>query len=598
MAQLDDAKLLKILNKSGQVKTQSNALKPLNDDQLMDLLKAGKTTKDLGQLATIQLRSSNYTPPDLSKEAQQKVYREQLKKQGPTQFWESSLLGMADIGAPVVQGFSWLGDKVSTGINAVAGTNLDTNSYERVTKGLKEANDAHNTVREGNKQGMDVVRLGTNIAFTTPLAATGGTLKAGTALSSAAGREFLARNAALGGLIGATGIHENNAERVKSMVAGAAGGAIGGIAAKGIDKVSQNAAKKVMQKATQKNLDAPVRSLANNARQAGYSLPPSYTNPNFINKSLAKIAGEADLARIASAKNQQVTNNLARKSIGLPEDQPITLEALGSVRQEAGQAYNVLKSLGQVKTDRRFAKDINDITKTYISAGRDFAVKGGDRIQNVVSQVQGNKFGADAALDMIKIARSEASVAFRAGDTDLGLANQKLANAIESQLERAVIQNTQVPRAAVQNFVNARKVIAKTYSIENALDASGNVSARKLASTLGKKPLSGELKQAAEFSQIYPQLNNVGVHGGNGITLFDGIMGVGGGAATGNPGVAALALARPALKAGLSTSFAGKTLGTPSYNSKLMEALIKANILSPITPVAGANIGATVKKSN
>ncbi|MFW3962193.1 glycoside hydrolase family 104 protein [Acinetobacter radioresistens] len=202
------------------------------------------SVNDLHQLFRAQ-KQANYTPPDLSKEAQQKVYREQLKKQGPTQFWESSLLGMADIGAPVVQGFSWLGDKVSAGVNAVAGTNLDTNSYERVTKGLKEANDAHNTVREGNKQGMDVVRLGTNIALTTPLAATGGTLKAGTALSSAAGREFLARNAALGGLIGATGIHENNAERVKSMVAGAASGAIGaGIgqkAGEGITKLAQKA---------------------------------------------------------------------------------------------------------------------------------------------------------------------------------------------------------------------------------------------------------------------------------------------------------------------------------------------------------------------
>lgn len=202
------------------------------------------SVNDLHQLFRAQ-KQANYTPPDLSKEAQQKVYREQLKKQGPTQFWESSLLGMADIGAPVVQGFSWLGDKVSAGVNAVAGTNLDTNSYERVTKDLKEANDAHNTVREGNKQGMDVVRLGANIALTTPLAATGGTLKAGTALSSAAGREFLARNAALGGLIGATGIHENNAERVKSMVAGAAGGTIGaGIgqkAGEGIIKLAQKA---------------------------------------------------------------------------------------------------------------------------------------------------------------------------------------------------------------------------------------------------------------------------------------------------------------------------------------------------------------------
>ena len=46
-------------------------------------------------------------------------------------------------------------------------------------------------------------------------------------LVSKAGAEFLGKNAALGALVGATGVHENNTQRLKSMGAGALGGAIG-----------------------------------------------------------------------------------------------------------------------------------------------------------------------------------------------------------------------------------------------------------------------------------------------------------------------------------------------------------------------------------
>ena len=532
---------------------------------------------------------SNYQPFDNTKEARQKREQEALKKQGPTQLWESGLLGLADTGVPVVQAAEYAADGIRGGINKVFGTNLETDRYEKLTKNYKNINDNHNTVRKANNQGADVTRMGANMLLTAPIAGLGGTLKSGVPLVSKAGAEFLGKNAALGALVGATGVHENNTERLKSMGAGAVGGALGGIAGRGIEKVSQKASQKIAQKATQKALDAPKNALITDARNAGYSVPPSYSNPNFINKSLAKVAGEADLARIASAKNQQVTNNLARKSVGLADDQPITVEALAEVRKQAGQAYKVLNGFGEIQTDRKFAKDLIDITKNYTSAGRDFNVAGGDRIQNIVNQVRSDRFGSDAALNMIKIARSDASAAFRAGDTDLGLANQKLANAIEGQLERAVAQNTKVPRAAVANFINARKVIAKTYSIENALDATGNVSARKLASTLGKKPLTSELKQAAQFSQAYPQLNNIGVHGGNGITLFDSLVGIGGGVATGNPSVAALTLGRPALKAGLNSNMAGKIMGTPSYNSALLELIKKSGMLSPTLPVVGAN---------
>ena len=178
-----------------------------------------------------------YTPVDNSKEARDKAVQDQLKKQGPTQAWESALLSLADKGAPVLQAFSYAGDGISTGLNKLLGTNLRTDSYEAVTRGLKTANQNHETVRKANNQGADLVRIGTDIATTIPLAvASGGVgvLKSGAPLWSKAGAAFIGENAALGGLIGATGVHANNAERLKSMRNGAIGGAVGGVVGKKI----------------------------------------------------------------------------------------------------------------------------------------------------------------------------------------------------------------------------------------------------------------------------------------------------------------------------------------------------------------------------
>lgn len=213
----------------------------INQDQI---------AKDLGlRVKFIDSKSkNNYQPFDNTKEARQKREQEALKKQGPTQLWESGLLGAADIGIPFVQAAQYAKDKVNQGINAVAGTNLPTNSYEGVTKTYKNINDAHNTVRKANNQGIDVGRIGANMVMTAPLAAAGGTLPSGAKLFSKAGAEFLGKNAAVGALIGATGTHENNTERLKNMGAGAVGGAIGAAAGQkvgeGVTKVAQKARNK------------------------------------------------------------------------------------------------------------------------------------------------------------------------------------------------------------------------------------------------------------------------------------------------------------------------------------------------------------------
>src|SRR2546422_1024671 len=52
---------------------------------------------------------------------------------------------------------------------------------------------------------------------------------------------------------------------------------------------------------------------------------------------------------------------------------------------------------------------------------------------------------------------------------------------------------------AVANLQSARQLIAKTYSVQGALDANGNVIASKLAGQMTRgKPLSGNLETIAK----------------------------------------------------------------------------------------------------
>ena len=97
--------------------------------------------------------------------------KKQAKEAGKTKVWESALLGASDLGAGVVQGFTYAADGINKGVNKALGTNLDTESYDRFTKQRQDIEDFHNVRREANGQGFDGWRLGGQVAATAPLAA-------------------------------------------------------------------------------------------------------------------------------------------------------------------------------------------------------------------------------------------------------------------------------------------------------------------------------------------------------------------------------------------------------------------------------------------
>lgn len=241
------------------------------------------------------------------------------------------------------------------------------------------------------------------------------------------------------------------------------------------------------------------------ARQAGYVIPPTQAKPTLGNRVLEGFAGKLTTAQNASAKNQAVTNNLAAKAIGLPADTKITPDVIKSVRDVAGQAYEAIGQSGTVTPGASYASALNAIEAPFKKAAQGFPNAKPSPVLQLVESLRSPTFDAASAVAKIKELRTAADDAFRSGNTDVGRASRAGAKALEDALESHLQQTGAVD--LLKNFRDARQLIAKTYTVEKALNpASGSVDARKLANELKKgKPLSGDLKSVAEFASTFPK---------------------------------------------------------------------------------------------
>jgi hypothetical protein len=245
---------------------------------------------------------------------------------------------------------------------------------------------------------------------------------------------------------------------------------------------------------------------AREAQEAGYVIPPTQVKPSLLNRFLEGAAGKISTAQNASFKNQQVTNQLAAKSLGLPEDVVITPEILTNIRAKAGQAYENLGATGTIKTSPKFIQALDEIKpyKDAVQASKDFPTADKSPIIDVIDQLKRKSFDVNSAVSKINVLRNDADMAFKSGDKSLYKANKEASKVLENTIENYLANTKQTD--LLQKFRDARQTIAKTYSVENALNIkTGTIDAKKLAAQLQKgKPLSGELKQVGEFGTAFP----------------------------------------------------------------------------------------------
>jgi len=287
------------------------------------------------------------------------------------------------------------------------------------------------------------------------------------------------------------------------------------------------------------------------ARNAGYVIPPSQARPSLGNRMLEGLSGKITTAQNASARNQVVTNAKAATAVGLPTDQPITVEALKRVRDAAGQTYEALGQSGTVRPGQAYNDALDKIVQPHLVAHIGFPNAKPSPVVSLVDSLRSDVFDAASAVAKIKELRNAADDAFRTGNTDIARASKSAAKALEDALD-AHLQSTGDTQA-LQVFRDARELIAKTYSVEKALNpTTGTIDARKLGQQITKgKPLTGELRAAGNFANRFPKAAQP-IEGMGSLpqtSPLDWAMGGGLAMGTGNPLMLASMAARPAARA-------------------------------------------------
>jgi hypothetical protein len=274
-----------------------------------------------------------------------------------------------------------------------------------------------------------------------------------------------------------------------------------------------------------------------NAQKAGYVVPPASVKPSVGNVALESVGGKAAVQQLASGRNQEVTNALAARSVGLSENQPITISELKEIRKNAGDVYKEVKKTGVINADRQFIGDLRAVRQETKEISKDFPdadIGSAEAIDRLVKSLAKRSFDAKSAVAYMKKLRKSATAnlsGINAADPDklsLGQAQRDAADALEEMVGRHL---TKIDRPELaEQFNNARKQIAKTYTVQGALETTGNVNASKLAALLRKdKPLSPELEQAARFAGAFPKASAVPERSGSpGVSALDAAMTAGG----------------------------------------------------------------------
>ncbi len=411
----------------------------------------------------------------------------------------------------------------------------------------------------------------------------------GALASPANGVRQAVTNAAIGGGAG-----------VASQAAGDMGGGTeaqilaGLLAGKAGGSAIQSAQAKQLAMQLQKQQNAPRDKTIADARAAGYVISPSETNPSTINHMLEGIAGKLSTRQLASQRNQDVTNSLARQSIGVGDEIPLSSGLMSQIRQDAYRGgYAPVENFGQVSTGGNYRRALDDISAKYTGAANSFPRAVSDDVGNMVNSLRVRSFDSGDAVKMGQILRDNAAKNYRQGDAAMGGAQRKASNAIENQIEMALSGSGQNGAALLDAFRDSRRQMAKAHTIEEVLnEGTGNVQAKKLGALLRKgAPLSDGLELTGRVSEAFPKnMQSPETMGAvPGISPLDVLggasMGAMGAAATGSPTGAilgALPAARPLVRSMILSKPYQNLMGDPKYkNSALTQLLAQGSVGNP-----------------
>ncbi len=420
---------------------------------------------------------------------------------------------------------------------------------------------------------------------------------------------------ALGAARGAVEPTTKGESVAKNVATGAAAGGVPVAALKGAaaaTRIMKGRAtlKGAEEAASNKVRDADIKE----AKDAGYKLTPTQLGQGAVARASEGLAGSAKMEKLASVKNQKVTNRLVKndlsdsmKDLGLKPlpNTPVTVKTLEDIRSDAAQYYNEVDKIPSVNWDPKFDRSVKLLsmksTGGAVSHPAEKAID--DLIGQLTSHPQwdGKSLRSDVTR-LRELSKTNYSAAERAGGdaekTALARAQDHASDLLEQLAERNLHQN-KLPADTISNFRKARQLMAKTYTVENALnETTGDVSAKFLGRELKRgKPLTGGMKKAARFARAFegsardPAAIRDPSEFGYGDLLLGGLGGAATHVATGNvAGLAALAARPTARHFMLSEAAQRQPSYGPGMRLRLADATANSQTLRRLAPAAAIGL--------
>jgi hypothetical protein len=327
------------------------------------------------------------------------------------------------------------------------------------------------------------------------------------------------------------------------------------------------------------------------ARDAGLAMPPSAIG-GITSKTVEGLSGAAKAEKLLSQKNAPILAGLGKQDVGMSADTPLTRDTVRNVRENAGKAYEPIKAAGELPVTEQFFNDINKAAASYDTAATSFEHRSENPFAKVkaglIGSVDSNgnviprkSFDAASAIEEVKLLRSEADKAYRTGDTSLGRVYRQFSTALDDAINTGL--NTKQDPAlknAVATYRDARKTIAKTYLLDEALNSTtGNIDPKVYANALKNgDPLSGPGLQIAKFATQFEKAaqrpEKIGNAGSP--TLFDAWTALHTGLGSG------VLFSRPLARNALASDFVQNRMAAPARE------LLAATKRAPDTPLITA----------
>ena len=354
----------------------------------------------------------------------------------------------------------------------------------------------------------------------------------------------------------------------ESRTANTGMGALAGLGGQYLGNKIGDALTRAKQGATNAAAQNAVRDqTAAAARDAGYVIPPTQTNPTIVNRALEGVSGKIMTGQAASLKNQGITDDLIREEFGLAPDVPLTKQTFETIRNQAGQVYDQLKKVGTFTADQQYGTEIQALGAEARQLAQEFPELANNQIDNLVAALNKPNLTSQGAVNLLKRLRFDGSKNSFNQEPEraaLGRAQMEAARAVEDLIERNLSQGQNA--GLLDSFRAARTTIAKAHSVESALnEATGNVNAGVLAKGLKSgKPMSGNLRKVAETARAFPTATRETTSSMPGLSPLDVGFAIG----TQNP----LMLAgRPGARAAILSGPYQRSMGVPSYSAANMD---------------------------